>query len=72
MQCCAAVRATSWKQQTPQLWTKESGEGGAGVYSFVVSGYPIWVQCLNNFVADCNLIFGNVIPTENCSSLTEK
>ena len=51
---------------------KESGEGGAGVHSFVVCGYPIWVQSLNNFVADCSLIFGNVIPTENCSSLTEK
>ena len=51
---------------------KESGEGGVGVRSFAVCGYPIWEQSLNNFVADCSLIFGNVIPTENCSSLTEQ
>ena len=42
MQCCAAVRATSWKQQTPQLWMKESGEGGAGVHSFVLCGYTLF------------------------------
>ena len=27
MQCCAAVRAASKKQQTPQLWIEGSGEG---------------------------------------------
>ena len=26
---------------------------GRGVDSFVLRSYPIWVQCLNNFVADC-------------------
>ena len=26
---------------------------GRGADSFVLQSYPIWVQCLNNFVADC-------------------
>ena len=26
---------------------------GRGADSFVLRSYPIWVQCLNNFVADC-------------------
>ena len=26
---------------------------GTGVDFFVLLSYPIWVQCLNNFVADC-------------------
>ena len=26
---------------------------GRGVDSFLLWGYPIWVPCLNNFVADC-------------------
>ena len=25
-----------------------------GVDSYVLWSYPIWVQCLNNFVADCS------------------
>ena len=29
------------------------GEGGSGVDSFVLCSYPIWVQCVNNFVTDC-------------------
>ena len=29
--------------------------GGRGVDSFVPWSYPIWVQCLNNFVADFKL-----------------
>ena len=32
-------------------------ERGKGVDSFVLWSYPIWVQCLNNFVADCSLLF---------------
>ena len=52
MQCCAAVRATYRKQQTPQIWME--GEG-VGVDSFVLWRYPIWVQCLNNFVADYSI-----------------
>ena len=36
----------------PQLWTMPWG-GGRGVDSFVLWSYPIWVQCLNNFVPDC-------------------
>ena len=30
---------------------------GRGVDYFVLWSYPIWVQCLNNFVADCRFIF---------------
>ena len=29
---------------------------GRGVDSYVLWGYPIWVQCLNNFVADCRFV----------------
>ena len=29
------------------------GGQGRGVDSFHLLSYPIWVQCLNNFVADC-------------------
>ena len=49
MQCCAAVRATYRKQQTPQLWMEGRGRG---VDSFVLWSYPVWAQCLNNFVAN--------------------
>ena len=54
MQCCATVRATFRKQETSQLWMEGTGEG-CGFLCF--RSYPIWVQCLNNFVADCR-IFG--------------
>ena len=50
MQCCATVRATFRKQETSQLWMEGTGEG-CGFLCFW--SYPIWVQCLNNFVADC-------------------
>ena len=50
MQCCATVRATFRKQETSQLWMEGTGEG-CGFLCF--RSYPIWVQCLNNFVADC-------------------
>ena len=51
MQCCATVRATFRKQETSQLWMEGTGEG-CGFLCF--RSYPIWVQCLNNFVADCS------------------
>ena len=51
MQCCAAVRATYRKQQTPQIWMEGTG---MSFDSFVLWSYPIWVQCINNFVADCS------------------
>ena len=36
----------------------EGGGGHArGVDSFVLCSYPIWVQCLNYFVADCGSFF---------------
>ena len=49
MQCSATVRATCRKQKTPQLWMEGRGrvEGGWS--------YPVWVQCLNNFVLDCRV-----------------
>ena len=50
MQCCATVRATFRKQETSQLWIEGTGEG-CGFLCFW--SYPIWVQCLNNFVVDC-------------------
>ena len=49
MQCFAAFRATCRKQQTPQLWSEGKRRS---VDCFVLWSYPIWVQCLNNFVAD--------------------
>ena len=52
MQCCATVRATFRKQETSQLWMEGTGEG-CGFLCFW--SYPIWVQCLNNFVAYCSL-----------------
>ena len=52
MQRCAAIQATDRKPQTPQLWMEGRGKG---VDSFVLWSYPIWVQCLNNFVAICRL-----------------
>ena len=55
MQCCAAVRTTYRKQQTPQLWMV-----GRSVDSFVLWSYPIWVQCLNNFVTVCVVVVVDV------------
>ena len=50
VQCCAT------NTPTPQLWMEWGGEGrGAGC--FVLWSYPIWVQCLNNFVADCRFMW---------------
>ena len=49
MQSSAAVRATSRKQQIPQLWMVGRGRG---VDCFVLWTYPIWEQCPNTFVAD--------------------
>ena len=49
MQCCVAVRAFYIKQQTLYFWMKGRGRG---VDSFAPCSYSIWVQCLNNFVAD--------------------
>ena len=51
MQCCAAVRTTYRKKQTPQLWMVRRS-----VDSFVLWSYPIWVQCLNNFVTVCVVV----------------
>ena len=53
IQCCAAVWATYRKQQTTR--TLNGGSGGRGVDSFVLWSYPIWIQCLNNFVTNCSL-----------------
>ena len=53
MQYCAAHRATyNRKQQKTPTLNNATGRG-KGVDSFVLWSYPIWVQCLNNFVADC-------------------
>ena len=51
MKCCAFVRATQRKQQTPKPWMK--GRGRGSVDSFVLSVVSLWVQCLNNFVINC-------------------
>ena len=51
MQCCADVRATYIENNKHQNF-EWRGQGRAVVY-FVLCSYPIWVQCLNNFVADC-------------------
>ena len=51
MQCCAAVRTTYRRKQTPQLWMVRRS-----VDSFVLWSYPIWVQCLNNFVTVCVVV----------------
>ena len=65
MQCCATVRATFRKQETSQLWMEGTGEG-CGFLCF--RSYPIWVQCLNNFVADCSKWFNSSISSQSCSS----
>ena len=51
MQCCADVRATYRKRKHPNF---ECRRPGRGADSFVLLSYPIWVQCLNNFVSDCS------------------
>ena len=48
MQCCAAVQAAS-KKNNKHLNFDWRGQG-RGVDSFHLLSYPIWVQCLNNFV----------------------
>ena len=58
MQCCANVWATYRKQPTPNL---ERRGRGRGTDSFVLWSYPIWMQCLNNFVASCSL-FSSFVP----------
>ena len=67
MQCCATVRATFRKQETSQLWMEGTGEG-CGFLCFW--SYPVWVQCLNNFVVDCSSMISicktplnNLFPT---------
>ena len=37
---------------------------GRGVDCFVLPGYPIWGQCLNNFVADCKLQSRRILQCE--------
>ena len=73
MQCCATIRATFRKQETSQLWMEGTGEG---CRFLCFRSYPIWVQCLNNFVADCSslhlavlhLILLLLVQTINSSS----
>ena len=50
MQCYADVRASDRKQQTPKFERRGQGRSAD---SFVLWSYPIWVKCVNNFVADC-------------------
>ena len=61
MQCCATVRATFRKQETSQLWMEGTGEG-CGFLCFW--SYPIWVQCLNNFFADCRFKYSGFLKQE--------
>ena len=52
------------RTNTPIKWRGQ----GRGVYSFVLWSYPIWVQCLNNFVGDCRLLHppdGTVFDSSN-------
>ena len=54
MQCSADVRATYRKKNKhPKFEWKGQGRGAD---SFVLWSYPIWAQCLNNFVADCRWV----------------
>ena len=41
---------------------------GSGVDSFVLWSYPIWAQCLNSFVTDCN----QNCPSENTTYVNTK
>ena len=47
MLCCCS----SYVQKTTNTPTLNC-VGGKGVHSFVFWSYPIWVQCLNNFITD--------------------
>ena len=71
MQCCATVRATYRKQQTPQLWMDSTAQG-RGVDYFVPWSYPIWEQRLNNFVANCRLVLVSYICFQSKWQLTKK
>ena len=51
IQCCADVRATYRKQQTPQLWMEGTGEG-RGFFCSPKLPYLSTMWCLTNFVAD--------------------
>ena len=49
MQCCADVRLPIENNRHPNFeWRGQ----GTGADSFVLQTYPVWIQCLNNFVAD--------------------
>ena len=51
MQRCAAVRATCWKQETPQLWKDgPGGEGGSDTDRFVLLDCPIVSTILSPIV----------------------
>ena len=50
MQCCADVWATYIENNKHHNF--EWRGQGEGVDYFVLYSYPIWLQCLNNFVAD--------------------
>ena len=65
MQHCADVRATYRKQQTPHLWMEGQGRDED---SFALWSYPIWVRCLNDFVANCKLKV-EVLWIVNCESI---
>ena len=60
MQCCAAVRAIPL-ENNKHLNFEWRGQG-RGVDSFVLRSYPISVQSLNNFVADCRLWYVHTMP----------
>ena len=49
MQCCADVWATYIENNKHHNF--EWRGQGEGVDYFVLYSYPIWLQCLNNFVA---------------------
>ena len=52
MQCCAAVRATFRKQQTPQLWMEGTGEGSG----FLCSQKLLYLSTMSQqFVGNCRL-----------------
>ena len=53
-QCSADVRATYRKKNKHPSF--EWRGQGRGADSIVLWSYPIWVQCLNNFVSDCRCV----------------
>ena len=68
MQCCA--RCLSYLQKTNKHPNFERRGQGRGADSFVSWRYPIWIQCLNNFVADCSCWATSW--TEGCDFMARK